>query len=118
MLRQMLLAKIHLATVTDADLHYEGSITLDQDLIEAAGMLPYEQVTVSNVNNGERFTTYVLPGERGSGIVCLNGPTARKGITGDKVMIFCYVCCNEEEVSRHKPKIIKVDSKNRIGKTV
>jgi aspartate 1-decarboxylase len=88
MLRLMLRSKIHRATVTGADIAYEGSLTLDQNLIDAAGMLPYEQVMVSNLQNGERFETYVIPGPRGSGIVCLNGPTARKGMIGDQIIIF------------------------------
>ena len=79
MFRLMLRSKIHRATVTDADLEYEGSLTIDPLLLEAADMLPYEQVSVSNLNNGERFETYIIPGKRGSGDMCLNGPTARKG---------------------------------------
>ena len=118
MLREMLRSKIHRATVTDANLSYEGSITIDQDLIEAAGILPYEQVMISNMNNGERFETYVIPGPRGSGQVCLNGPTARKGVTGDKIVIFFYEYYNEEELKTFKPKIIIVDDKNRIAKQV
>ena len=114
MLRVMLRAKIHRATVTDANLSYEGSITIDEDLIQAAGILPYEQVMVSNLHNGERFEAYVIPGPKGSGKVCLNGPTARKGIVGDKIVIFCYESYNEEELKAFKPKIIIVDDKNRI----
>jgi len=114
LLREMLRSKIHRATVTDANLSYEGSITIDEDLITAAGILPYEQVMVSNLNNGERFETYVIPGPRGSGEVCLNGPTARKGVVGDKIVIFCYEYYNEEELKTFKPKIIVVDEKNRV----
>ncbi|MGC2423199.1 MAG: aspartate 1-decarboxylase [Nitrospirota bacterium] len=116
MFRIMLRSKIHRATVTDSNLEYEGSLTLDQDLMDAAKMVPYEQVSMSNLNNGERFTTYVLPGERGSGTVCLNGPTARKGAVGDKVIIFCYEGFTEEEMKTFKPIIVKVDSKNRLAK--
>jgi aspartate 1-decarboxylase len=116
LLREMLRSKIHRATVTDANLSYEGSITIDQELIEAAGILPYEQVMISNMNNGERFETYVIPGPKGSGQVCLNGPTARKGVTGDKIVIFCYEYYNEEELKTFKPRIIIVDDKNRIMK--
>jgi aspartate 1-decarboxylase len=116
MFRIMLRSKIHRATVTEADLEYEGSLTLDQDLMDAAGMVPYEQVKLSNLNNGERFETYVIPGERGSGIVCLNGPTARKGAVGDKVIIFCYEGFTHEEMKSFKPIIVKVDGKNRIVK--
>ena len=116
MLREMLRSKIHRATVTDANLSYEGSITIDEELIETAGILPYEQVMISNLNNGERFETYVIPGQRGSGQVCLNGPTARKAVAGDKIVIFCYEYYNEEELKTYKPKIIIVDEKNRIVK--
>ena len=114
MYRIMLRSKIHRATVTDADLDYEGSITLDEALMEAAGILPYEQVMVSNLNNGERFETYVIPGPRESGVVCLNGPTARKGVPGDRIVIFCYELYSEEEIRNLKPTIIRVDDKNRI----
>jgi len=110
----MLRSKIHRATVTGADLEYEGSLTLDEDLIQAAGILPYEQIMVSNLQNGERFETYVIPGPRGSGMVCLNGPTARKAMIGDKVIIFCYEYYSEQELARYKPTIVKVDEKNRI----
>ena len=114
MLRLMLRAKIHRATVTDANLEYEGSLTVDPILLEAAGILPYEQVSVSNLNNGERFETYVIPGKRGSGEVVLNGPTARKGAKGDKVIVFCWEYYNEQELKSFKPRIIMVDEKNRI----
>lgn len=114
MLREMLRSKIHRATVTDANLSYEGSITIDEELIAAAGILPYEQVMVSNLNNGERFETYVIPGPRGSGEVCLNGPTARKAVVGDKIVIFCYEYYNEEELKTFKPRIIVVDEKNKM----
>ena len=114
MLRQMLRAKIHRATVTGAYLEYEGSLTIDEDLLDAAGILPYELVMISNLNNGERFTTYAITGKRGSGEVVLNGPTARKGVVGDKVIIFCYEYYAEDEAKRHQPKIIQVDDKNRM----
>jgi aspartate 1-decarboxylase len=113
-LRLMLRAKIHRATVTDANLDYEGSLTLDEELLSAAGILPYEQVMISNLNNGERFETYVIPGKRGSGMICLNGPTARKGVVGDRIVIFCYVYYNEQELKTYQPTIIKVDEKNRM----
>jgi aspartate 1-decarboxylase len=115
MLRSMLRSKIHRATITDANLGYEGSLTVDENLLEAAGILPYEQVMVSNLNNGERFETYVIPsGQRGSGVVCLNGPTARKGVIGDRVVIFCYEFYNDQELKSYKPMIVKVDEKNKI----
>lgn len=116
MLRAMLRAKIHKATITDSNLEYEGSLTVDEELMEAVDILPYEQVVVSNLNNGERFVTYVIPGKRNSGDICLNGPTARKGVVGDRVIIFCYEYYNDEELKAFKPKIVYVDEKNRIAK--
>ncbi len=114
MLRLMLRSKIHRATVTDSNLEYEGSLTVDPALLEAAGMLPYEQVAVSNLNNGERFETYLIPGKRGSGDMCLNGPTARKGMKGDKIIVFCYEYYNEQELKTYAPTIVLVDEKNKI----
>jgi aspartate 1-decarboxylase len=114
MLRAMLRSKIHRATVTDANLEYDGSLTVDEALLEKAGILPYEQVMVSNLNNGERFETYVIPGKRGSGIVCLNGPTARKGVVGDRIVVFCYEYYSDQELKTYSPIIIKVDEKNRV----
>jgi len=114
MLRLMLRAKIHRATVTDANLEYEGSLTVDPVLLETAGILPYEQVSVSNLNNGERFETYVIPGKRGGGEVVLNGPTARKGAKGDKVIVFCYEYYSQDELKTFKPKLVYVDAANRI----
>lgn len=115
MLRLMLRSKIHRATVTDSELEYEGSLTVDPVLLEAAGMLPYEQVRVSNLNNGERFETYVIPGKRGLGEVVLNGPTARKGAKGDKIIIFCYEYYNEQELKTFKPNIVQVDERNNVA---
>jgi len=112
----MLRAKIHMATVTDSNINYEGSLTVDKAILNTAGIRPYEQVMVSNLNNGERFETYVIPGKKGSGVVCLNGPTARKGIVGDRIIIFCYEYYTEEETRNFSPKIVKLDSKNRIQK--
>jgi aspartate 1-decarboxylase len=110
----MLRSKIHRATVSDSNLEYEGSLTVDPLLLEAASILPYEQVSVSNLNNGERFETYVIPGKRGSGEMVLNGPTARKGVKGDKVIVFCYEYFNEEELKSFKPRIVLVDENNRV----
>ena len=115
MLRCMLRAKIHMATVTESNLEYEGSITIDEDILNKTGILPYEQVMISNVNNGERFETYVIPGRRGSGDICLNGPTARKGVVGDKVIIFCYAYLSDDKIKEFSPKIVKLDSKNKIA---
>jgi len=100
----MLRAKIHKATVTESNLSYEGSLTLDREIIKKAGILPYEQIMVSNLNNGERFETYVIPGKKGE--VCLNGPTARKGVVGDKVIIFCYGYIEDRNTQGFNPRII------------
>ena len=118
MFRQMLRAKIHRATVTEACLEYEGSLTVDEDLLDAAGILPYEAIVCSNLNNGERFMTYAMKGKRGKGEIILNGPTARKAAVGDQIIIFCYEYYSDEEIKRHKPKIIQVDGKNRITRKV
>ena len=113
MLRAILRAKIHKATVTASELEYEGSITIDAKLLKAAGILPYEQVVVSNLNNGERFVTYALSGK--SGEICLNGPTARKGQKGDKVIVFSYGYVEDSKLTKPiKPILIYVDAKNKI----
>jgi len=114
MLREMCKSKIHRATVTETNLDYEGSLTLDPELMEAAGIIPYEKVQVLNVNNGTRATTYVIPGEKGSGTVCLNGPTARWGQPGDIVIIISYALLSEEEIKGYQPRIVHVDGKNRL----
>lgn len=116
MLRCMLRAKIHQATVTDSNIFYEGSLTIDEALLDVTGIKPYEQIRVSNLNNGERFETYVIPGERGSGIICLNGATARKGTKGDLIIIFSYCYYPEDEIRDFSPVIIRLDKKNRIIK--
>ncbi|MBI5098823.1 MAG: aspartate 1-decarboxylase [Nitrospirae bacterium] len=116
MLRCMLRAKIHRATVTDSNIAYEGSLTIDEALLTAAEIKPYEQVMISNLNNGERFETYVIPGKKNSGIICLNGPTARKGTVGDVIIIFSYGYYPEEDIRDFSPLIIKLDEKNRMVK--
>jgi aspartate 1-decarboxylase len=108
----MLRSKIHRATVTATSLEADGSLTVDEELLDAAGILPYETVVCSNVNNGERFMTFTTPAVRGSGQIELNGPIARKGTVGDHIIIFCYEFYDEAEISRHSPKIIKVDAQN------
>lgn len=111
-LKRFLKAKLHKATVTEAHLEYEGSMTLDEDLMDMVDVKPYEFVLVSNMNNGERFETYVIPGKRGSGTVCLNGATARKGMVGDRIFIFSTVYIAEEEEAGFKPKIVVLDDEN------
>ena len=110
-------SKIHRATVTQADLNYEGSITIDADLMDAADILPHEQVHILNVNNGERFDTYALRGPRGSGVICLNGPAARLAHVGDTVIILTYAEMEREELLRHVPTVVFVDEKNRIRRS-
>ena len=110
-------SKIHRATVTEANLNYEGSVTLDADLMEAANILPHEQVQVLNVNNGERFDTYAIRGPRGTGMVCLNGPAARLAQVGDMVIILTYAWMEREELERHTPKVVLVDERNRPLRT-
>ena len=109
-------AKIHQATVTEANLNYEGSITIDKKIMEQAKILPYEKVQVVNLNNGSRFDTYVIVGKANSGIICLNGPAARLGQKGDKVIIIAYAMMDEEEATGFKPKLVYVDGKNRVVK--
>jgi len=110
----MLLGKVHRATVTDANLNYVGSLTLDRDLMEAAGMLPYEQVQVLDVDNGARLTTYLIEGERSSGQVCINGAAARLVAPGDKVIVVAYAEMEEEEARSHTPRVVLVDGANRL----
>ena len=113
MRRFMFKSKIHRATVTGADLNYEGSITIDSKLLELADILPYEKVDIYNITNGERFSTYVIPGEPGSGEICLNGAAARKVQKGDLVIIVSYCELEEEEIKEFKPTVVLVDEKNR-----
>ena len=116
MLRTMCKSKIHRATVTGADLNYIGSITIDPELMEAADLLEFEQVSVVNVNNGARFETYVIPGERGRGEICLNGAAARLVHPGDKVIVISYGQYDEAEMERYRPRFIFVDEQNRISR--
>lgn len=110
----MLKGKIHRATVVQAELDYVGSITIDEDLMEAAGIFEYEQVQIVDIENGNRFETYVISGERGSGMICLNGAAARMVREGDKVIIMCYASMDASEVKEHSPKVVFVDDKNKI----
>ncbi|HEU5358153.1 MAG TPA: aspartate 1-decarboxylase [Gemmatimonadales bacterium] len=114
MQRHLMKSKIHRATITSADLHYEGSLTVDQDLLDAADLVEFEDVQVVNVNNGQRFNTYVIPGPRGSGVIQLNGAAARLGLPGDLVIIIAYGVVDEAEVERFQPRIVFVDGHNRV----
>ncbi|HZK17958.1 MAG TPA: aspartate 1-decarboxylase [Clostridia bacterium] len=113
MLLNMFKGKIHRATVTEADLNYNGSITIDKTLIERAGILPYEKVHIVNINNGARFETYVIEGDRGSGVICLNGAAARLAHPGDKIIIIAYAMMDEQEAEHFEPRIVLVDENNR-----
>lgn len=114
MLRPFCRAKIHRLTITEADLDYVGSLTLDPALMEAAGLLPFEQVQVANVNNGARFETYVIPGLPGSGTVCLNGAAARLGTPGDRAIVIAYGWLDESELDSFRPALVFVDDHNRV----
>ena len=114
MQRHLMKSKIHRATITSADLHYEGSLTVDQDLLDAADLQNYEEIQVVNVNNGARFSTYIIPGPRGSGVVQLNGAAARLGMAGDLVILISYGVFAEEELARFRPSVVFVDAQNRI----
>jgi aspartate 1-decarboxylase len=116
MMRVLLKAKIHRATVTDRSLDYEGSITVDRDLLDAVGILPNEQVQVYNVSNGERFETYAIPGPRGSGTICVNGAAAHLAENGHKIIIANYALFNEAELAGFAPRVALVDGENRITK--
>jgi len=118
MTRFMFKSKIHRARITQADLHYEGSLTIDAELMEAADILEYEKVSVVNINNGERFETYVITGAPGSGVICLNGAAARKGAVDDQVIIISYASLSQEEARAHRPTIVHVDENNRIVEKV
>ena len=107
-------SKIHRVTVTDGDVHYEGSITIDAGLMEAAEILEYEKVLVGNITNGNRFETYAIKGERGSGTICLNGATAHLGKKGDILAIFTFVQLKKKEIASHCPIVVHVDKANQI----
>jgi len=106
-------SKIHRATITEANLDYEGSITVDETLLEAADIVPYEMVQVFNLNNGQRFETYAIPGPKGSGVICLNGAAARLGVVKDKVIIISTAVVAENEVPSYTPKVVFVNDKNK-----
>ena len=110
----MLKSKIHRAVITQAELNYVGSVTIDEELMEAAGLYEYERVHISNVNSGSRIETYVIAGERGSGVICLNGAAARSGQKGDHVIIMAYANMAPDEIKTHRPKVVFVGDKNKI----
>ncbi|MBW2502553.1 MAG: aspartate 1-decarboxylase [Deltaproteobacteria bacterium] len=116
MQRHMLKSKIHRATITEADLNYEGSLTIDRELMDAVDLLPYERVMVYNINNGERFDTYAIEGDPGSGVIGLNGAAARKGMIGDQIIIVSYAFFTPEQLSGYRPRIVLLNSKNKIKK--
>lgn len=118
MLITILKSKIHRATITDANLNYIGSLTVDLDLLDAAKMIEYQQVAVVNINNGARLETYLIEGKRGSGEICLNGAAARLGEPGDKIIIMTYAISEEKEIpSKYEPIVVHVDKNNHIIKT-
>ena len=116
MRRKMCKSKIHRGTITGADLQYEGSLTLDRDLMDAADLEPYEQVQVVNLNTGSRLETYVIEGERGSGTIQLNGAAARMGAVGDPVIVMSYADYDESELAAFAPRVVFVDDRNRVVK--
>ena len=116
MLIEVLKSKLHCAHVTEANLNYMGSITIDEDLMDAANLIEGEKVQIVNNNNGERFDTYIIKGERGSGCICLNGAAARKVQKGDKIIICAYGMFSEQEADKHTPTVVLVDDNNKITK--
>lgn len=114
MFRNMLKSKIHKATVTQADLMYEGSLTIDNDLMRAVGLLPYEKICIYNINNGERLETYAIEGEAGSGVIGLNGAAARKGMVGDLIIIVSYAIYHEDDLGDFEPRVVVLDGENRV----
>ena len=113
---EMLKGKIHRATVTQAELDYVGSITVDEDLLDAAGILEYEKVQIVDINNGQRFETYTIAGQRGSGMICLNGAAARCVSVSDKIIIMAYALATPEEAKQYRPNVIFVDDDNKISR--
>ena len=115
MLRTFLRSKIHRARVTEANLYYEGSVTIDSALMERADIVAYEKVEILNLNNGLRIETYAIAGKKNSGVICLNGPAARGACVGDEVIILTYAMVEDKDIKSIKPKVVKVDGKNRIN---
>jgi aspartate 1-decarboxylase len=117
MQRTMLKSKLHRVTTTHSELHYEGSCAIDENLLEAADIKEYEQIDIWNINNGERFTTYAIRAERGSGIISVNGSAARKAAPGDLLIIASFVGLNEMEIAKHTPRLVYADANNRVART-
>ncbi|WP_337175064.1 aspartate 1-decarboxylase [Paludisphaera sp.] len=115
---KVLRSKLHLATVTRSDLYYHGSLTIDPDLMDAVGLLPYESILISNVATGARAETYALPGERGSGAIELNGAMARLGAVGDRIIVMAFAQVDAAEVESHQPRVVALDSRNRISERI
>lgn len=113
MLRCLLRAKLHMARITEANLMYIGSLAVDEDLMDLADLAPYEKIMVSNMDNGERFDTYIIPAPRGSGEICINGAAARKGMVGDRLIVFAFAYLTEEEVKTFKPKVVILSENNK-----
>lgn len=113
----MLKSKVYYATITDAQLYYRGSITIDEKIMKAADLYPHEKVEVLNLNNGYRLETYVIKGKPGSGTICLNGPAARTGVKGDRIIILSYASYTEDEIKKLKSKIVELNEKNRVKNT-
>lgn len=118
MLTKLLKAKIHNATVTFTDVNYHGSITIDADLLSASGLLPNEAVVVADGENGNRFETYIIPGERGSGVIGINGAAARLSKVGNRVIIMSFVLATAEEIARHRSRVVIVSARNKVLETV
>ncbi len=114
MQRYMLKSKIHRATITEANLQYEGSLTIDRTLMDEVGLIPFEKIKIYNINNGERFDTYAIEGKPGSGHICLNGAAARKGLVGDLIIIVSYALYAEEEMATYQPRIVTLHPDNSI----
>ena len=114
MFRQILKAKIHRVTVTDSRIDYEGSVTVDEELLRSADIVPWEKVLIANLNNGSRIESYAIPGEAGSGVICMNGGAAKYAQKGDLVIIMSFAAMTDEEIERHQPKVVYVDKQNRV----
>lgn len=118
MYRSMLKCKIHKATITQADLMYEGSLTIDADLMASVGLVPYEKICIYNINNGERLETYAIEGEAGTGVIGLNGAAARKGLVGDLIIIVSYAMFADDELKGFRPQVVVLDGENKVKNVI